>query len=291
MVDYKLLFSKVEESIKKNLFISEEEFSKRLQPFLEMDFRKESDKEIFWIIVYVNFFSGIRAAIIERKLDIIKSELYDYQKISNLNEDEKQRIISKIGFPKKCGYCFKNARYFQEVITKFGSFKNYLKSFNITDLTPNIEKIERLRNDLKNRFYGLGPKTVNHLLSDLGFNVLKPDRVICRIFFRLGLIDSNDDINGAIREGKLFEKAIGKPIRYVDIIFVKYGQIGRSEQFGTKDGICLEKNPKCQMCNAKELCNYYRLETGNPPKSPSPKETKRWVAVFIVKIYFQVPMI
>jgi hypothetical protein len=40
MVDYKLLFSKFEDSIKNNLFISESEFSKRLQPFLEMDFRK-----------------------------------------------------------------------------------------------------------------------------------------------------------------------------------------------------------------------------------------------------------
>jgi len=258
MVDYKLLFSKFEESIKKNLFISEEEFSKRLQPFLEMDYRKKSDKDIFWVIVYVNFYSGIRAVTIERKLDSIKSELYDYQKISNLNEDEKQKIISKIGFPKKCGYCFKNAKSFQELIDKFGSFEDYVKSFGITNLTPESHNIERLRNDLKNRFYGLGPRTVNHLLTDLGFNVLKPDRVICRIFFRLGLIDSINDLNGAIREGKKFEKAIGKPIRYVDIIFVKYGQMGKSEQFGTKDGICLEKNPQCQICNAKEFCKHYK---------------------------------
>jgi len=124
MVDYNLLFSKFEESIKNNLFISEEDFTKRLRSFFEMDFRKKSDKDIFWIIVYVNFYSGILAVTIERKLELIKSELYDYQTISDLSEDEKQAIISKIGFPRKCGYCFKNAKSFQELISKFGSLKN-----------------------------------------------------------------------------------------------------------------------------------------------------------------------
>lgn len=258
MVDYNLLFSKFEESIKNNLFISEQDFTKRLQPFLEIDFRNKSDKDIFWIIVYVIFYSGIRAVAIERILELIKSELYDYQKVSELNEYEKQAIISKIRYSPRCVYCFKNAKSFRELISEFGSFKKYVESFGITNLTPESDKIEKLRNDLKNRFIGLGPITVNHVLTDLGFNVLKPDRVICRIFCRLGLIDSIDDLSGAIREGKKIAKATGKPIRYVDIIFVKYGQMGKSELLGTQDGICLEENPKCQICNAREFCKHYK---------------------------------
>ena len=74
MVDYKLLFSKFEKSIRKNIFVSESEFDKNLELFLHMDFRKMSDKYIFWVIVYVNFFSGIKAVTIEKKFAGIKQE-------------------------------------------------------------------------------------------------------------------------------------------------------------------------------------------------------------------------
>ena len=258
MVDYKLLFSKFEKSIRKNIFVSESKFDKNLEPFLHMNFRKMTDKDIFWVTVYVNFFSGIKAVTIEKKLAGIKQELYDYQKISDLDENAKKIIIQKIGFPNKCKYCFENAKSFKKLIDEYGSFLKYVASFNIETLNPNISNITLLKEDLKRRFFGLGPRTVNHFLTDLGFNVLKPDRVICRIFYRLGLIDSVDDIDGAIREGKKFEEATGKPIRYIDIIFVKFGQMGKSEQFGTKDGICLENNPHCNLCEAKELCKYYK---------------------------------
>ncbi len=257
-MDYKILFDKFEKSIRKNIFISESEFSARLQPFLEVDFRKKSDKEIFWVLVYVNFYSGIKAVTIEKKLDSIKKELFDYEKLSELNDEEKQSVISKIGFQNKCNYCFSNARTYKELIKKFGSFEKYVNSLGIIGLDPDEYKINKLRDNLREKFYGLGPRTVNHFLTDLGFNVLKPDRVICRIFYRLGLIGSTEDINGAIREGKKFEVATGKPIRYIDITFVKYGQMGKSERFGIKDGICLEKNPNCKMCEAKDSCKYYK---------------------------------
>lgn len=257
MVDYKLLFSKFEKSIRKNIFISESEFDKNLEPFLHMDFRKMSDKDIFWVIVYVNFYSGIKAVTIEKKLDGIKKELYDYQKISDLDENAKKAIIQKVGFPNKCNYCYDNAKSFKKLLEEYGSFVRYIASFRIETLNPDIANINNLKEDLKRRFYGLGPRTVNHFLTDLGFNVLKPDRVICRIFYRLGLIDSVDDIEEAIREGKKFGEATGKPIRYIDIIFVKFGQMGKSK-IGTKDGICLENNPNCNICEAKELCKYYK---------------------------------
>jgi len=258
MIDYKLLFSKFEKSIRNNIFVSESEFDKILEPFLHMDFRNMSDKDIFWVIVYVNFFSGIKAVTIEKKLEGIKRELYDYQKISDLDENAKKVIIQKIGFPNKCRYCFENAKSFKKLIGEYGSFSKYVASFDIETLNPEISKISLLKENLKNRFFGLGPRTVNHFLTDLGFNVLKPDRVICRIFYRLGLIDSVEDIEGAIREGKKFKEATGKPIRYIDIIFVKFGQMGKSEQFGTKDGICLENNPNCRVCEANEFCKYFK---------------------------------
>jgi DNA-3-methyladenine glycosylase I len=190
-------------------------------------------------------------------LESIKEELYDFEKLSELNDEEKQKIISKIGFRKKCNYCFANAQTYKEIIEEFSSFYKYVHSFEITNLDPDNSKINLLREDLKKRFDGLGPRTVNHFLTDLGFDVLKPDRVICRIFYRLGLIDSPQNIEGAIMEGKKFEQETGKPIRYIDIIFVKYGQMGKSDHFVTKDGICLENKPNCKICGAKEFCRYF----------------------------------
>lgn len=255
-IDYRSLFSKIEKSLRKNIFVTEPEFDRKLEPFLHVDFRNMSDDDIFWVVVYVNFFSGIRAATIERKLAGIKRELCGYRKICDLNKDEQDIVVRKIGFPKKCGYCFKNAKAFKDLIDKHGSFLKYIASFGIETLKPDFSEIALLKKDLRKRFLGLGPRTVNHFLTELGFNVLKPDRVICRIFYRLGLISNVEDIDGAVREGKKFEKATGKPIRYVDIVFVKFGQIGRSEQFGIKNGICLENNPNCDICEAKEFCGY-----------------------------------
>ena len=256
--DYAQVFSKFEESLKNNLFISESEFNNRANRFLSMDFREKSDKEIFWTIVQVTFYSGIKAIIIEQREEKIKENLYDYESLVNLTDEEKIGVISKVGFPKKCQYCFKNAVTFQKLISEFGSFQNYISSFGITNTKPKDFDIDRLKTNLRQRFYGLGPRTVNHFLTDLGFNVLKPDRVVCRIFHRLGLIDSVEDIEGTIREGKKFETATGKSIRYIDIIFVKYGQMGKSEVLGTKEGICLEKNPNCQICKVNPFCKYYQ---------------------------------
>jgi DNA-3-methyladenine glycosylase I len=47
----------------------------------------------------------------------------------------------------------------------------------------------------------------------------------------------------AIMQGLKFSKETGYPIRYIDIIIVKYGQRGE-EAYGLEDGVCLEKNPK-----------------------------------------------
>jgi DNA-3-methyladenine glycosylase I len=50
--------------------------------------------------------------------------------------------------------------------------------------------------------------------------VLKPNRVICRIFYRLGLIRSELDTEEALRQGRLLAQATREPIRYIDIVFV-----------------------------------------------------------------------
>ena len=47
--------------------------------------------------------------------------------------------------------------------------------------------------------------------------------------------------------------------RYIDIIFVKYGQEGKSDEFGLVNGICLSHNPSCNnLCELTDCCIYHK---------------------------------
>src|SRR5205823_4172284 len=89
----------------------------------------------------------------------------------------------------------------------------------------------------------------------------KPDRVVKRIFARLGLAEEDATPMVMIDEGRKFAQATGLPIRYIDIIFVYYGQM-QAKEVGLEHGICLEKSPSCEMCGAKRYCDYYARRHG-----------------------------
>jgi DNA-3-methyladenine glycosylase I len=143
-----------------------------------------------------------------------------------------------------------NAKAFVELVEKHGSFKSYLKSFGPTESDA---WLGRLENDLRKRFLGLGPVTVYHFMTDAGLPVIKPDRVVTRIFYRLGLIEDRSALAGAITEGRRFAAATRLPVRYVDILFVAYGQMSFKE-IGVNKGICLEENPQCELCGIRSYC-------------------------------------
>ena len=113
-----------------------------------------------------------------------------------------------------------------------------------------------LKEELEFRFDYLGGITVYHFLTDIGLDVLKPDRVLVRIFQRLGLIESEKQLLKTVIQGRKFAAATGHSIRYIDIIFVTYGQQGQ-------EGICFTKNPKCNLCGLTEKCNYYKQLVDN----------------------------
>jgi DNA-3-methyladenine glycosylase I len=59
-----------------------------------------------------------------------------------------------------------------------------------------------------------------------------------------------------VQEARKFSRATGHPIRYIDIVFVDYGQAQNTE-IGIDQGICLELSPSCQVCGATSFCDYY----------------------------------
>ena len=250
MKKYNEIFTQIENTLRKSSNLSKEQFDSRFEEFKNLSYKNMQDKDIFWILVYVTFYSGMRASTVSEKLPAIKKYLYNFGKVKDYSEKEINQILTEpnvIHHKRKIEACVNNAKAFDKLLNTHGSFSKYLESFG---LLSNEETIERLRTDLRSRFQYLGERTVNHFLTDLGLNMLKPDRVICRIFSRLGFIDDVNNIAQAVKVGKDIATATGYPIRYIDIIFVTYGQIG-------DDGICLEKNPKCFVCGIEKYCDYY----------------------------------
>jgi DNA-3-methyladenine glycosylase I len=253
-IDIKDLFKKMEIAIKKESSLSDEEFEKNWGRFKKYHYKNYLDNAIYWILVQVAFYSGMKAATVTEKLPAIKKYFNDYATARNYSEIEVSLVLkdpNTIHYKRKIEACINNAIKFDKLIKRHGTFSNYIESFgNLQD----DKTIDILKKDLM-QFDYVGPITAYHVMLDLGLNVWKPDRVICRILFRLGLISDKDNVDQAIMVGKEFSRQINEPIRYIDIIMVKYGQMGDEEGFGlTKGGICLEKNPRCHVCGISEYC-------------------------------------
>lgn len=185
-------------------------------------------------------------------LDTIRTYFSDYSNVMKYNLEEIEKIkndAKMIRNKAKIDACIKNAFKIDEIVRKFGSMHDYVYSF---DPNLNDESLFKLKRSMQKNFSYLGEVTSYHFMTDIGLNVLKPDRVILRIFYRLGLIDYELDLFGAIKIGRAFAAATNLPIRYIYIIFVLYGQLDQENI----ECICSEKNPKCHKCNVESYCRY-----------------------------------
>lgn len=262
MKDYKKIFENVEASLiaEGSKHLSNEIVRGNLNRFKQLEGKTFSDNEYYRIIVDVIFYSGFRAATVNLKIDTIHKYFPNYEVVADYSEKDINNILVDKGMirnRRKIKSCVENAKIFKVLIQKHGSFQNYIDEFK-----PNqsFENLLLLKEELENRFSGLGKITAYHFLTDIGLPVLKPDRVICRIFERLGLIDSRKQYLEAILQGRKFAEATGHPIRYIDIIFVAYGQV-QSKEFGIERGICSETKPLCHLCQARKFCNYYSQQS------------------------------
>lgn len=257
MKDYKAIFDKVESTLisvgSRNL--PTDKIRANLDEFKHLEDKTFSDAEYYWVLVYVVFYSGFKAATVNAKLDLIRKHFPDSETVARYGHDRIDEILSDgemIKNRRKVQACVGNARTFEGIVREYGSFQAYIDSFVPT---ASFENLMLLKEELEYRFNGLGRVTTYHFLTDIGLPVLKPDRVICRIFQRLGLIESDEQLLKAVIQGRKFAQATEHPIRYIDIVFVAYGQM-ESEDFGLASGICLEYNPLCSLCGVKHYCNY-----------------------------------
>lgn len=208
----------------------------------------KEDNDYYWKIVCVTFFSGSRATMVEGKLPHIKKYFGDYKKAKNYSSKDVNKIMSDgsvIRWKQKIEACIENAKLFDKVVTKHGSFKRYLDSFGAPDKISEVN-LDRLRNELK-QFEFIGDITVDHFLTDLGYPVLKKDRHIGRVMHRIGLIMNEHDRKGAIDVGRRIAYLTDAPIRFIDTVFVEMGM----------QGICKKENPECQRCLIKKDCEWW----------------------------------
>jgi len=258
MKDYKTIFEKVESALisagSQNL--STYKIRVNLDKFKQLEGKTFSDTDYYWILAYVVFYAGFRAATVNARLDSIRKYFPDYEIVAGYDESKVDEILSDpemIRNRRKVQACIENAKVFKNIVSEYGSFQAYVDSFTPT---TSFENLMLLKEELEYRFKGLGRITTYHVLTDIGLPVLKPDRVICRIFQRLGFIESDKQLLKTVIQGRKFAQATGHPIRYIDIVFVAYGQV-ESHEFGLASGICLEQNPPCTICGVTDYCNYY----------------------------------
>ena len=255
---YRQVFEKAEESLlaygEKRMPI--DELRKQLDEFKTFEQRKLSDGDYFSTLVSIAFYSGFKAATVTAKMPVIQGHFPDYTTVAAYTEHDIARILrdpSMIRHPGKIEGCVNNARSFAAIVQKHGSFRRYIDSFEPRSSAQNLMRLKR---ELQRRFDYLGEITAYHFMTDIGLPVLKPDRVVSRILYRLGATRTEHDLEETVSQGKKFAEATGLPIRYIDIVFVAYGQ-AQSLEFGIDRGICL-KEPRCGVCGLTEYCRYFQ---------------------------------
>lgn len=255
MVDYKNIFNAAYNSLQAQSFFTPEKFKDSFSEFENMRLKTMSDDAIYKKMVQVVFYSGMRAETVTSKMNGIDRWFADFRIAKDYKDKDVKNILKDreiLRNERKIHACIHNAKVFHDIISEYGSFNKLLKSFGNLDLDENSSHLIKY---LRKSFKYLGKITVYHFLMDLGLNFVKPDRVLCRIFNRLNLIPSISSYDEVIQVGRKFAEVTGYLIRLIDIVFVFYGQEGQKINHGLKEGICLEKNPKCNICGMYEYCH------------------------------------
>jgi DNA-3-methyladenine glycosylase I len=225
MTNYNLIFDAFESSLFRHSKLPEAELRQELDAFKIDATTTFSDEAYYEKIVMAIFYSGMRADTVTGRWPTIKRYFPDWQTAAAYSEDNIELMMDNPAMlrnRRKIMYAVKNAREFKEIVGQYGSFANYLSSFRALD---SFENLMLLKEVLQDRMAGLGPIMTFHFMTDISLPVLKPDRVICRIFQRLGLIADEGQLLEAVIQGRNFAVETGQPIRYIDIIFVIFGQI------------------------------------------------------------------
>lgn len=275
MRNYKSIFERVESSLldEASRSMPRADVQAPLDEFKHVEGKCFSDNECYQKLVHIIYYAGFTANTVTQKIPTINKWFPHFTVVAEYDDAKVKQILADpdmIKFEAKARACILNAREFKKVVKKHGSFHDYVDSFQAQRSNENWL---RLKNDLRARFSRMGLITPYHFMMDIGLPVMKPDIVVSRIFYRLGLtpreqIKNDSDAEAVVRQGEQFAAATGHSIRYIDIVFVCYGQV-KGGDIGLQRGICLgdKFKPRCEVCQVTDECEYFKKHgTAKPTK-------------------------
>ena len=253
------IFTAVQTTLIERSQFSLEEFNHEFDELKHFEGRQLCDDDYYEILVKVIFYSGFRAATVDKYMPSIMRRFPDYKTVMGYGKEAFNEIANAddmIKNTRKINACIDNAERFDKIVKEHGSFESYINLFAPGENDGNLFRFKKALE----KFDFIGPVTAYHFMKDIGLNVIKPDIVLMRIFKRLGFIKNPNNLWGAVKIGRQFREATNLPIQYIDFVFVLYGQLNIPKF----ECICSEKKPNCGLCGVSEFCRYfwYHNDTG-----------------------------
>jgi len=212
------------------------------------DWEKMDQNEIFDTMCTCIFTAGFKVSILEKKWPDIKKAFHNFKidEVVTLNYSDLMKNDRIIRNRRKIKACIENAKRFQLIIKKHGTFHKYLKF--LVNKGP-----QAASNTIKSDFCFMGDATAPQFLKDIGlFDTFKADVHVRRILSRIGLIP-NEQANLETIENvfKRIQRLSKNTIGAIDGALFEYGS-----GTGLKKPICGTK-PICSECYISGYCEYY----------------------------------
>lgn len=140
---------------------------------------------------------------------------------------------------------------------KYGSIDRYYQKFIEMDSSIKLLVRNLSNSSSEDKYVQMGEPLVAEYLRNVGYDLAKPDRHICRILGRdyLGCSEQEEvpvyEAFDLIRE--LSESMGRKTVAEVDYILWSYC----AEGYGA---VCRKNHPRCSICVAKEMCSLKKGE-------------------------------
>lgn len=123
-VDSAETFYLIEKTLRDQSTLTQEGFDPQLGKFSTTDYRVMSDDNVFWPLVYVPFYSGMRSSTVTQRLPTIKKYLHDFRKVKDYSGSEVDQMMSDpnmICHGQKIESCIYNAREFVGLLEEYGT--------------------------------------------------------------------------------------------------------------------------------------------------------------------------
>lgn len=216
-------------------------------------------------MVYSLLSSGAQWSRLEPYIDINTGEIsviddlfcqYDIEKLLVCDPEEiSDKILSyKLGSPytrKQMNALIKvNIRKLLSLERQYGSVDDFYMEILVKDRTKKTLVKELSSSESPHKFIQFGGALVAEYLKNVGYDIAKPDRHICRILGR-NILDCSEHENVSAYEAidivAAIARQLNRPAAEVDYILWAYC----AKDYGE---ICTKNKPHCDRCVAKINC-------------------------------------